>query len=432
MNLAANRKSGDGHYDQFRGRLLFPIRDVRSRPVAIGGRVLPELAAQESRPDYKPAKYVNSSETPIYSKSRELYALDLARDETQARGHIVVVEGYTDVIAAHQAGVTNVVAACGTALGEGHLKLIRRYTDRVVLVLDGDDAGRRRANELLELFVASPIDLKILTLPGGLDPCDFISSHGSDEFVALVNEAPDALEHKLRSVSYRMPTAVENTHDAASAVEEVLGTLAKARVTLGESNSSMVLREQSVLGRLSRRFRLPEEGLRRRLLDLRRGGPTNPTEHGEDAPATIRGARSLTAWEREACELMLVRPETATELTESLGEEDFSSPAGRALFALVRRQTELGAASFDRLMGAAESERLKNLLVELDESGHGRADSDTDRRIHDLLLARRRREEDARRGEQLAALEQGDLADTAADEAVIALFADRKRREAGR
>ncbi|TWT48739.1 DNA primase [Botrimarina hoheduenensis] len=432
VNLIAPRKSGPGHYDQFRGRLLFPIRDVRSRPVAIGGRVLPELVAAEQRPDYKPAKYVNSAETPIYSKSHELYALDLARDRAQQRDQLIVVEGYTDVIAAHQAGVTNVVAACGTAVGEGHLKLIRRYTDRVVLVLDGDEAGRRRASELLELFIASPIDLKILTLPNGLDPCDFISSHGSDEFVALVDTAPDALEHKLMSVSERMPTAVENTHDAASAVEEVLGTLAKTRVAVGEANSSMVLREQSVLGRLSRRFRLPEEGLRQRLNDLRKGSPAVAPKASPagDMPA-LPPAKTLSAWEREAIELLLVSSEIALELTATLDEADFLSAAGRAVFVLCREQAEQGDASFERLMLAAASERMKGLLVELDERGRDRATSDVRRRINDLLSARRRRHEDARHGEQLAALEQGNLAETAADEAVIALFADRKRRETG-
>lgn len=437
VNLAAPRKSGDGHYDQFRGRLLFPIRDVRSRPVAIGGRVLPEIAAAESNPDYKPAKYVNSAETPIYTKSRELYALDLARDEAQRQNQIIVVEGYTDVIAAHQAGVTNVVAACGTAMGEGHLKLIRRYTDRVVLVLDGDDAGIKRASELLELFVASPVELKILTLPGGLDPCDFVLSHGSDEFAALVDSAPDALEHKLRSVSERMPTAVDNTHDAANAVEEVLGTLAKTRVAMGESHSSMLLREQSVLGRLSRRFRLPEEGLRQRLADLRRGNrPATPAaghpDQPIDSPPPVRGIRSLSAWEREACELLLVDPAVATQLTSTLDEADFASPAGRSLFLLTREQAEHGNATFDRLMLATDNERLKNLIVELDEAGRGRAASDTAQRVTDLLSARRRRLEAARRGEQIAALEEGNLADTVADEAVIALFADRKRNETGR
>ncbi|MEO1497888.1 MAG: DNA primase [Planctomycetota bacterium] len=438
VNLAAPRKSGAGHYDQFRGRLLFPIRDVRSRPVAIGGRVLPELVAAENNPDYKPAKYVNSAETPIYSKSRELYALELARDAAQQRDQIIVVEGYTDVIGLHQAGVTNVVAACGTAMGEGHLKLIRRYTDRVVLVLDGDEAGRKRASELLELFVASPVELKILTLPGGLDPCDFVLSHGSDEFVSLVESAPDAMEHKLRSVSERMPATLENTHDDATAVEEVLGTLAKTRVAPGEAGSAMLLREQGLIGRLARRFRLPEEGLRRRLADLRRTGRDRATnaqpgaDFPDQEPAAPRGARSLNAWEREACELLLVDSDVAAQLTTTLDEADFTSTAGRTLFLLAREEAERGDASFDRLMLATNNERLKNLLVELDEAGRGRAASDAAQRVNDLLLSRRRRQEDARRGEQITALEQGDLADTAADEAVIALFADRKRSETGR
>ena len=175
---------GGGHYDRFRGRVLFSIRDARSRPIAFGGRVLPQFA------DERTAKYINSPETPLFSKSRELYGLDAARDGIAREKQVVVLEGYTDCLMAHQHGLTNMVAVLGTALGEAHLQVLRRFTDSIVLVLDGDDAGRRRTNEiidaLLALFVKNQIDLRILTLPEGLDPCDFIASQGSDAFRQLL------------------------------------------------------------------------------------------------------------------------------------------------------------------------------------------------------------------------------------------------------
>jgi len=437
VNLIAARNSGDGWYDQFRGRLLFPIHDVRGRPVAIGGRVLPELAERESRDGYKPAKYVNSSETPVYSKSHTLYALDLAKDALKDDEPLVVVEGYTDVIACHQAGVRNVVACCGTAMGEGHLKLLRRFTDRLVLVLDGDDAGRRRASELLELFIASPIDLRILTLPGGLDPCDFVASHGGDKFAHLVSQAPDALEHKLQSVTDGMVLSADNTHAASRAVERMLATLARTRPALGEATSALVLRESAIVGRLSRHFHLPEDGLRARLRDLRRAAAEKPasvgrTEDADEPAAPVRQrAADLPAWDREALELALLGAELAERVLDAVDEVDFGSPASRRLFAALRTVAESGRPTYDRLMDSLDDPRLQTLVVEIDELGRDRSESDADQRLRDLIHRRDQRHEGAARGQQISAVRKGELREGEADEAVAALFASRKHRETG-
>lgn len=436
VDLLARSNSGDRSYDRFRGRLLFPIRDVRSRPVAIGGRVLPELASNQERDGYKPAKYVNSSETPIYSKSNTLYALDLAKEGSGSLPELVVVEGYTDVIACHQAGVTNVVACCGTAMGEGHLKLVRRFTEKLVLVLDGDDAGRRRASELLELFISSPIELRILTLPDGLDPCDFVASHGSDKFRALVQNAPDALEHKLQSVTNGMVLSADNTHAASRAVEQMLSTLARIRPSLGESASALVLREQGIVGRLARHFHLPEDGLRNRLAELRRATDTKPLarvfeeEVPQETEPSVR-AEDLSAWEREALELLLVNPTTADQILQSIGEIDFTTSAARNLFVAFLNAAEEGEASFDRVLGSLPEGSIKKLLVEIDEQAVARSQSDPNKRIHDLLNSRERRHEGLARGQQISAVRKGELQDNDADEAVAALFASRKRRETG-
>lgn len=437
VNLIAARSRGDGWYDQFRGRLLFPIRDVRSRPVAIGGRVLPEIAKAEERPDYKPAKYVNSSETPIYSKSNTLYALDQAKDAISQKDELIVVEGYTDVIGCHQAGVRNVVACCGTAMGMGHMKLVRRFTDRLVLVLDGDDAGRKRASELLELFITSPIDLRILTLPSGLDPCDFVASHGGDKFADLVSQAPDALEHKLQSVTEGMVLSADNTHAASRAVEQMLATLAKTQATLGDAGSEVLLREQSLLGRLARHFNLPVEGLRGRLTDLRRNATRQPLvaaptvqEEESFAPRRVR-ASELPVWEREALELMLVSDDMAQQLFAVVDEVDFSASAARELFVAFRQVAETGEATYERLMSSLSDPQQQTLLVEIDERGSDRSESNATQRFNDLIEGRQRRHEGVVRGQQISAVRTGELREGEADEAIAALFASRKRREAG-
>ncbi len=173
VGLVGQRRSGQGYYDRFKGRVLFSIRDPQGRPVGVGGRVLPGST------DVQAAKYVNSPETPLFSKSNLLYGLDHAKD-TLAKGRTaLVMEGYTDCLIAQQHGFGNALAVLGTALGERHIKLLRRFVDRIVLVLDGDEAGRKRTDQILELFVAEQMDLRILTLPDELDPCDFLLQRGA-------------------------------------------------------------------------------------------------------------------------------------------------------------------------------------------------------------------------------------------------------------
>ncbi len=260
--------SPSNFYDWFRGRVMFSIRDARSRPIAFGGRVLPQLA------DDRSAKYINSPETPLFSKSRELYALDVAREHFKDPGGAIVMEGYTDVLMAHQHGIRNCVAVLGTALGERHVQLLHRNSaEQITLVLDGDDAGRRRTNEILDallaLFEKKEVNLRILTLPQGIDPCDFIATHGSDPFRALIAEAVDPLEHKFRAVTNGLDTLTD-THRASQAAEVLLATLVQLRPAGGGASSATLLREEQMLSRIARRFHLPEEKLRSRLGSLRR------------------------------------------------------------------------------------------------------------------------------------------------------------------
>ncbi len=164
--------------ERFRGRLIFPIHDFRGRTLGFGGRILPEAEAALAAQGKKVAKYLNSPETVLFLKRRVLYAADLARPAARESGWVAVVEGYTDVIAAHQVGLTNVVGTLGTALGDDHVIALRRLADRVVLVFDGDEAGQSAADRSLELFLGHEVDVRVLTLPANLDPCDFLLKEG--------------------------------------------------------------------------------------------------------------------------------------------------------------------------------------------------------------------------------------------------------------
>src|SRR4029079_7194103 len=189
----------------------------------------------------------------LYTKSDTLYALDIVRDRIAKTRHLTVVEGYTDVILCHQHGVDDVVACCGTALNERHIRLLKRFADTVYLVLDGDAAGQNRTNDILELFVAAQMDLRILTLPDELDPAEFMLERGGESFRTLLTGAIDALEHKI-SIATRGIDLARDTHRSNLALEDILLTIARGMT--GEVTDAAGLRAQQLIARLARQFGL--------------------------------------------------------------------------------------------------------------------------------------------------------------------------------
>ncbi|MCK6507379.1 DNA primase [Myxococcota bacterium] len=194
--VAKARDGREGAYDLFRGRVIIPIQDERGRIVAFGGRHLEEMPGGP-RGD-APPKYVNSPETQIYSKSKTLYALSHARPAIQRRGRAIVVEGYFDVLSLHQAGFTEAIATCGTALTEEHLRVLRPLTTSVVALFDSDEAGVRAALKSLELFYAAGIEPRRLDLGGAKDPDDFVQARGAEAFEARLRQSEPLFDIALR------------------------------------------------------------------------------------------------------------------------------------------------------------------------------------------------------------------------------------------
>jgi DNA primase len=274
-----------------------------------------------------------------------LYGLDTARDAMSKSRRAIVVEGYTDCLAARQAGIHDVVAVLGTALGERHAKLLRRYADRIVLVLDGDDAGRRRANEILDVLLAEPIDLRIARLPTGVDPCEFVLEQGRDAFEALVASAGDPLDYRLdEALASLAPDAGDDA--SLAAVESVLAALAKVAAQSSLTPSQSRLREDQVVGRLSRRFGLSREALRSRMLALRttsgkRSGTAatrSDTNDDGDAMAPSPGLmRRLPAWDREVIEVLVGVPDAAGLIVREVQSAELETQEGRAVLEAARR-----------------------------------------------------------------------------------------------
>ncbi len=197
IDAGLSRRGPKGVYDVFRGRLMFPIHDLRGDPVGFGGRKVDEVDHSfTNNPD---AKYVNSADSAVYHKSQLLFGLDRARREISEERPAVVVEGYTDVIAMHLAGVPTAVATCGTALGEGHFDLLRRFGEKVVLAFDSDEAGSRAAlrGDELESTFRLDLDLRVALMPDGLDPADLVQEGRGDELLKAVEEARPLLERRI-------------------------------------------------------------------------------------------------------------------------------------------------------------------------------------------------------------------------------------------
>ena len=207
--LVVQKESG-GSYDRFRGRLMFPILDVQGRPIAFGGRTLRN----------EDAKYINSPETAAYVKGRNLYGLNLTRDDIRRQEFVILVEGFLDLIVPFQAGVKNIVASLGTALTPDQVKLLSRFARKVVVNYDGDRAGVQAAKKSIEILLAEDLEVKVLVLPENSDPDEFIRKFGVTEYqrrrAKALPHIQFVIDHALRDRSLHRPA------EKAEAVEEVL------------------------------------------------------------------------------------------------------------------------------------------------------------------------------------------------------------------
>jgi len=303
-------------YDSFRQRVTFPTWDVQNQVVAFGARALG---------DQQP-KYLNTSETPVFSKSRFMYGLNRAKSSIARDNPAVVVEGYTDVIALHEAGITEAVATNGTALGESHLTLLRKFTDRVVLVFDADEAGAHAAMRGFgdvkdPLFRQVGIDILIATVPRDRDPADLVREDGADAMRKVIEAAAPIWEAKLEQTLLSMPLDTpEARARAVSAAAQVL-----------MSHPEPVARHEYAFT-VAQRVGVDVEVVQRALSEGRGRGPAL----GGIARNADKRLPGNVKVEREALRLLLLH---GARVLASLGDADdalFSAPPRRELFNAAR------------------------------------------------------------------------------------------------
>ncbi len=354
--LAIPRRDGAGFYDRFRDRIIFPIHDENARVVGFGGRVL----------DSSTPKYLNSPETLVYTKRRVLYGLNHAKDSCRTSGSVFIVEGYLDLIALHQHGVTNAVATLGTALTPEQIRLLKRYAGQMVLVYDSDEAGIRSARRCIDLFWKEHVDFRrgdvfseeradthILVLPEGHDPDSFLMAHGVDAFRHLAQSAPGVITFVMEQAVQRYGLSTEGKIRIVSELQSYLAAI----------NDSVA--RALYVKQLSERVRLDESVILERLQV--RGGPSaGPGPGAETVPgAGLRAVDTHEPFEQRIIAMMLQFPEIIPEITQNGILEAFSHPLLKSAGESILRHRYEAVEHLPELLGMIEEGTLKETLVAL-------------------------------------------------------------------
>jgi DNA primase len=285
-------------YDRFRRRLMFPIWNERGKVIGFGGRAL--------MPDAQP-KYLNSPESPLYSKSHVLYALHFARDAAQKAGRLVVVEGYFDCLSLHQAGITNVVASCGTALTQQQVGLMARYVPEVVMNYDPDAAGQNAMRRSIDLLLAKALRVRILKLEGGLDPDDYVRKEGGEVYAKLLANAPYFWQYLMTEAAQQ--NDLDQPAMKANAVNDVMQYVGKIQDKVEQIEVARAVAEG---------FKIPESALFERLKIAPRRPEVRPMVRTAAPPEPVR---RLKQSEKQLIHALLQGLELTSVLEPFLSEQ---------------------------------------------------------------------------------------------------------------
>jgi len=342
--LLAKKEETNRSYDRFRGRLMFPVLDAQGRPIAFGGRTLKG----------EDTKYINSPETAAYVKGRNLFGLNLTRDDIRRQGFAILVEGFLDLIVPYQFGVRNVVASLGTALTSDQVKLLSRFARKVVVNYDGDRAGIQAAKKSIEILLAEDLEVKVLVLPDNADPDEYIRKFGVSEYQRQRAQAQPhiqfVIESALRDRNLHRPA------EKAEAVEEVLPYIRAVNSRIQKREYFDMAMDALGIDRENVNTSAWRRELWQMVRDQRRAGPNT-------VQALTRRSEA-TAAEQRLLGLLCADANLRREVLSMLKEEDYedlaTAPLFKALFELEREGAEI---DFDTLSSKTEGDEFAAKMI---------------------------------------------------------------------
>ena len=319
------RKGQKGYYDNFRNRVMTPIIDVRGNVIAFGGRVL-----DDSKP-----KYINTGDTLVYKKTNELFALNFAKDSKEDA--LILCEGYMDVIAMHQAGFTNAVAGCGTALTTEQVRLISRYAKEVILTYDADEAGQKALQKAMTLFDQTDVKVRIPALVGGKDPDEIIRTYGRDKFKGMLEGASNETEFRLLALrrQYNLVTT-QGKIDFIGGALQILATLPPVEQDLYVSRLSEELGVERQNMKVQLQDLVARQGNRREKREFKRIVQENMRKTARETMATDASLRKLRLIS------LLLRYPDCSRLCKDFDPQWLTPGFAQRVFTLILQRLENG------------------------------------------------------------------------------------------
>lgn len=347
--LIVPRRSGRGHYDRFRHRLMFPIADVHGKVVAFSGRALSPAPSMEEQKE-PPAKYLNSPENPLYHKGEVLYGLHEGRVEIRREETTVLCEGNFDLVALHQGGFRNAVAPMGTAFTEAHARLLKRFAQRVILLFDGDKAGRKAVREAHAVVGKVGLEAHVVTLPQGEDPDSFLRQQGADALRARIVSAPTIIEYLIDDAA---ATVAPNPPAKADAIAKLGPILAKVESPIERG---------LYVERVARKFGIADTVLVRR--ELRRGlgrSGTRSTPRRDAVQQPI--ATPVSELQSKLISVLIDQPSLLHEASVQKLPKLLTSPDLRAIFDSILRMVDMqGSLDVTALLDELHDNQLRPWL----------------------------------------------------------------------
>jgi DNA primase len=337
--LVIKKEDGSTVYDRFRGRVLFPIKDLHGNIIGFGGRAI----AEGDNP-----KYLNSPETLLYHKGQTLFGIDLAKQAIRRENQVILVEGYFDQMRAVQHGVEHVVATCGTALTSKQASMLRNHAETAVLVFDSDPAGRAATEKGFDILLEHGMNVKVVILPDGQDPDSFIHEQGTEKFLEKIRNAKPFIESYIDALIQETPG--KTPADKVKMANQVLPLLAKV---------SNLVERNAWLEKFTSKAGIDDNTF---LKELKKAFSQNQTRLAE----TDNVSASLLNLERHLVHLILSDKETAEIILSEIDPDDFTDPALKFIANTCRQKIDEGAdIKLDQLLDQTEDPEARNILSRL-------------------------------------------------------------------